>query len=66
MRTFQQELVEWRIDMDLTPEQLSVLLGVPARTIQGWENGRSPRHPSVLRRALRDVARELPTRVKNS
>lgn len=51
------ELKHWRTVHNLTTSQLSELLPVSRRTIEGWEQGRTI--PAYLKRALSDIEREL-------
>lgn len=54
------ELKERREALRLTRAAFAALLGVPARTLEGWEQGRF-RVPPHLDRAIRDLEREART-----
>ena len=53
-----ETLHQWRATLRLTQPVAAAALGVPLRTYQGWEGGREPEHPTLLRLALTAV-REL-------
>ncbi|MCA9878211.1 MAG: helix-turn-helix transcriptional regulator [Thermomicrobiales bacterium] len=55
-----QELRAWRESARLTQIELGKRLGVHAQQVYKWESGKAGIvHPDIMRRALRDVAREL-------
>jgi transcriptional regulator with XRE-family HTH domain len=50
-----------RSDHSLTRTQLAQGLGVSARTLEGWEAGRPPPQPAVLRFALERLIFQEPS-----
>lgn len=52
------DLKSWRAALDLTQAGAAEALGVPKRTYEGWEAGRTPtEHPSLLTLACEAVKR---------
>jgi DNA-binding transcriptional regulator YiaG len=45
-------LTRWRRAMEINQEMAALLLGVPVKTLQGWEQGRPMPHPRLLTLAL--------------
>jgi DNA-binding transcriptional regulator YiaG len=45
-------LKEWRARMGYSQVEAAIRLGVPVRTLQGWEAGRSMPYPTLLHRAV--------------
>jgi DNA-binding transcriptional regulator YiaG len=45
-------VIAWRNSLDLTREQAAELMGVPVRTVEGWELGRPPQHPDLILRMM--------------
>ena len=52
MSDLSETLHQWRATLRLTQPAAAAALGVPLRTSQGWEGGREPEHPTLLRLAL--------------
>lgn len=50
-------LKEWRADQRFSQAEAAVHLGVPVRTLQGWEAGRPLPYPSLLQRPVDITAR---------
>lgn len=50
--TLAEHLKEWRTSRRLSQPDAAVMLGVPARTLQGWEAGRAPAHPGLILKLL--------------
>jgi DNA-binding transcriptional regulator YiaG len=51
-KIFSHEFLEWRVSLGMTRQQAANALGMPVRTVQGWELGRQPQHPSLVRLAM--------------
>jgi transcriptional regulator with XRE-family HTH domain len=45
-------LKEWRAQTGYSQVEAAIRLGVPVRTLQGWELGRPMPYPALLRRAV--------------
>jgi transcriptional regulator with XRE-family HTH domain len=52
-------LKEWRAQMDYSQAEAAIRLGVPFRTLQGWESGRPMPYPALLQRAVSSVAQPM-------
>lgn len=52
-------LKEWRGQMAYSQTEAAIRLGVPLRTLQGWELGRPMPYPALLQRAVPTVARPM-------
>jgi transcriptional regulator with XRE-family HTH domain len=50
-------LKEWRAQAGYSQAEAAIHLGVPVRTLQGWELGRPMPYPALLHRAVRVPAR---------
>lgn len=46
------DLATWRRAHEWTQREAADRLGVPLATYRGWEGGRTPDHPAVLRLAM--------------
>jgi len=53
------ELKAWRAELGLSQSQAARALGVRLRTYQGWEAGRSVKHPAILLYALAALRQQL-------
>lgn len=52
--TIAEELRNWRLALGMTRKQAASFLGVPLRTLEGWEQGRQqPDQPGPLRTIMR-------------
>lgn len=58
-----QTVIDVRKQLDLTQSELSMVLGVSARTVESWEQGRST--PSGSAQRLLDVISEHPSTLKD-
>ena len=47
------DLRAWRAAHGWTQQRAAAELGVPYHTLRGWEGGRAPEHPALLRRAMK-------------
>lgn len=47
--TFPDLLKSWGLAMGLTRKQQAAALFVPIATLDGWHDGRAPRHEELLR-----------------
>jgi DNA-binding transcriptional regulator YiaG len=56
-----RKLKTFRTKHDLTQKQLAAKLPAGLRTVEDWERGKR-KPPDMLKRALRDLARELQKR----
>ena len=54
-----EALKEWRAQMAYSQPEAATRLGVPLRTLQGWELGRPMPYPALLQRAVPTVARPM-------
>ena len=54
-----EALKEWRAQMAYSQPEAAIRLGVPLRTLQGWELGRPMPYPALLQRAVPTVARPM-------
>ena len=54
-----EALKEWRAQMAYSQAEAAIRLGVPLRTLQGWESGRPMPYPALLQRAVPTVARSM-------
>ena len=52
-------LKEWRAQMAYSQSEAAIRLGVPLRTLQGWEFGRPMPYPALLQRAVPTIARPI-------
>jgi transcriptional regulator with XRE-family HTH domain len=51
-----EALKEWRAQLAYSQAEAAIRLGVPLRTLQGWELGRPMPYPALLQRAVPTVA----------
>ena len=54
-----EALKEWRAQMTYSQPEAAIRLGIPLRTLQGWELGRPMPYPALLQRAVPTVARPM-------
>ena len=54
-----EALKQWRAQMAYSQPEAAIRLGVPLRTLQGWELGRPMPYPALLQRAVPTVARPM-------
>jgi len=54
-----EALKEWRAQMAYSQAEAAIRLGVPLRTLQGWELGRPMPYPALLQRAVPMVGRPM-------
>ena len=49
-----------RVALGLTQEAFAIAIGIPLRTLQGWEGGRKePAHVAIIERAIADLESRL-------
>ena len=60
-RTVSTLLTDWRAQARLSQSQAAETLGVPVKTLQGWEQGRPMPYPRLLEMALERHQRGLVT-----
>jgi len=59
MNNFPDRLRAWRVSLGLSQARAAQALGVPTRTLQGWEGGREPLHAGLVVLAMRAVEAEM-------
>ncbi|HTZ67303.1 MAG TPA: helix-turn-helix transcriptional regulator [Roseiarcus sp.] len=54
-----EALKEWRAQLAYSQAEAAIRLGVPLRTLQGWELGRPMPYPALLQRAVPTIAHPM-------